>query len=305
MKTVSLSTMIVLTWSLGAPGCARAPAVEAGAPSPSPAFMSIGGFSTPESALYDAVTDQYLVSNISGDPFAVDHDGFISRVSPDGRVVALRFIDGARAEGGLSAPKGMAVVGRALYVADIDRVRIYDADSGAARGTVAIPGASLLNDVGAAPDGTVYVTDTGVRREGKEIVPTGTDAVYALREGQPTRRIAGGDLGRPNGVVWNDGKLEVVTLGSGEWITLSLAGAILGRVKLPHGMLDGVVALGSGDFLISSLEGSVVYRARAGAEPAVILSSRSPADIGYDPKRDRLLVPVTMEDRLLVAPVPH
>ncbi len=266
---------------------------------------SVPGFSAPESVLYDAHADQYFVSNINGDPFAADHNGFISRVSPDGAVIALRFIDGAAERDGLSAPKGMALVGRELYVADIDRVRIYDADSGAALGVVQIADASLLNDLDAAPDGTVYATDTGVRREGKELVSTGKDAIYALKKGRGPQRIADGDLGHPNGIAWNDGKLEVVTLGSGEWLTVGLSGEVERRTKLPQGMLDGLVRLGAGDFLASSWDASAVYRLSAGAPAKVVFSSKSPADIAYDFRRGRLLVPVMLEDRLVIAPLPR
>ena len=52
------------------------------------------GFQTPESVLYDARADVYLVSNINGNPTGVDGNGFISRVTPSGRVT-VKWIDGA------------------------------------------------------------------------------------------------------------------------------------------------------------------------------------------------------------------
>ena len=39
------------------------------------------GFATPESVLYDAQRDIYLVTNINGSPLAADGNGFISRVN--------------------------------------------------------------------------------------------------------------------------------------------------------------------------------------------------------------------------------
>jgi hypothetical protein len=54
------------------------------------------GFKTPESILHDAVGDVYLVSNINGTPSAKDNNGFISRVSPDGKVQTLKWIEGVR-----------------------------------------------------------------------------------------------------------------------------------------------------------------------------------------------------------------
>ncbi|WP_394829661.1 SMP-30/gluconolactonase/LRE family protein [Pendulispora albinea] len=267
--------------------------------------LSVGGFSAPESVLYDKERDQYFVSNLVGDAFTADHDGFISRLAPDGRITALRFIDGRATQDGLSAPKGMALVHRTLYVTDIDRIRLYDADTGAARGIIPIAGSTCLNDLDAAPDGTVYFTDTGIRRDGTGFAPTGTDAIYAITEGRSVRRIARGDLGRPNGIIWNDGKLEVVTLGSGEWLTVSLAGEILQRTPLPHDILDGLAKLDSGAFLISSWGGSRIYRILPGGLAEPILSAKSPADFAYDKKRARLVVPLMLEDRVLFAPLPH
>lgn len=90
---------------------------------PSAERVEVTGFSTPESVVHDAVDDVYLVSNINGEPLAEDGNGFISRVTPDGEVEALRWIDGEADGVELNAPKGMAVLGDTLYVADIDCVR--------------------------------------------------------------------------------------------------------------------------------------------------------------------------------------
>ena len=48
-----------------------APAIDAAAaPATLPHYMD--GLATPESVLYDAANDRYLVSNINGTPFAAD-----------------------------------------------------------------------------------------------------------------------------------------------------------------------------------------------------------------------------------------
>jgi sugar lactone lactonase YvrE len=276
------------------------PAPTAAAPAQ---VRSIDGFSVPESVLYDPVGDCYLVANIVGHPLEPDHDGFVSRVSPEGRVTSLRFVDGKAVACGLSAPKGMGLVGRTLWVADIDRLRAYDADTGAAQGEVPVAGASLLNDVTVAPDGTVYVTDTGIRRDGDGFAPTGTDSVYALSPRRELRRIASGELGLPNGILWRDHKLELVTLGSGEWITLTEQGGVERRRKLAHGTLDGIVETEDHTLLVSSWQASSVFALRGDAQAEVRATGKAPADIGYDTRRRRLLVPLMQENRLLVVPM--
>jgi hypothetical protein len=54
----------------------------------------------------------------------------ISRVSPDGRLTTRRFVEGGREGATLNAPKGLAIVGRELFVADIDVVRSFDRITG-------------------------------------------------------------------------------------------------------------------------------------------------------------------------------
>src|SRR5688500_12348840 len=86
--------------------------------------LTIGeaGFATPESVLYDADADLYLVSNINGKPLDVDDNGYISKVSPDGKIADGKWIDGAKDNVKLDAPKGMAITGGVLYDSDITGV---------------------------------------------------------------------------------------------------------------------------------------------------------------------------------------
>ena len=72
-------------------------------------MIADAGFSTPESVLHDAASDVYLVSNINGNPLDVDGNGSISRVSFDGTVAQLKWIEGGANGVTLNAPKGMAI----------------------------------------------------------------------------------------------------------------------------------------------------------------------------------------------------
>jgi sugar lactone lactonase YvrE len=284
-------SVLLLTACAAKPPSVPAPAVP----------LVVTGLAQPESAIHDPVTDVYLVSNLSGSPLEPDHDGFISRISPDGRVLALRFIDGARSPQGLSAPKGLALVGRTVYVTDIDRVRSFDADTGEPRLVVPVPGAVFLNDAAPGPDGAIFVTDTGLRDLAAADTPSEDDALFAIR-GDSVRRVASGaGLGHPNGVLWAAGKVELVTLGSGEWLTLTAEGSIVARTKLPGGALDGLVRLDDGTLLASSWATSSLYRLAPDRRATLAASGLpSPADIGYDQKRGVLLIPEMMENRLVI-----
>src|SRR5207249_1150955 len=101
------------------------------------------------SILYEPRSDVYLVSNINGDPTASDGNGFISRVAPDGRILELKWIDGAKPGVRLNGPKGMAVAGDTLYVSDITAVRMFDLRTGAPKDAVVILGSTFMNDLAA------------------------------------------------------------------------------------------------------------------------------------------------------------
>jgi hypothetical protein len=283
-----------------------APAVPADAPAAAwdgKSPLSIPGFSTPESVLYDAESDVYLVSNINGTPTDTDDNGFIAKISPDGKIAEAKWIDGAKDDVKLDAPKGMALAGGVLYVADITVVRRFDAKTGAQQPDIKIDGATFLNDIVAAPDGSVFVSDSGLD---PKFQPSGTDGVYHIgKDGKVKPLIKDKTLGHPNGLAaGNDNSVWVVTFGSGEIYQVDAKGKKLSPQKLPQGQLDGIVTLDTGDVLVSSWAGSAVYRGKPGGEwkPAA-RNVKSPADIGWDNKRKRLLIPLFQENTVILHPL--
>jgi len=264
-------------------------------PAPKP-VVKYAGFQTPESVLYDDAGDRYLVSNVNGKPADADNNGFISVLAPDGQVMNLKWIEGGKNKVKLDAPKGLAIAKGVLYVADITTVRMFDAKSGAPKGEVRIAGSTFLNDLAAGPDGKVYVSDSGLKGGASGLEPTGTDAVYVIEGGKAKAIAKTPDLGGPNGLLVTDKGVVVVTFGSGEVYRLDAKGAKADASKPPKGALDGVVALGD-SLLVSSWEGSAIYRGKlGGAFDVALTDQKSPADIGYDTKRGRVLVPHFTED---------
>jgi sugar lactone lactonase YvrE len=266
--------------------------VEAASAKPAPVLsLHDSGFLTPESVYYDAKRDVYLVSNVNGSPSAADNNGFLSRVWPDGKV-ELKWIDAGKKGVKLDAPKGITELGDTIYVADITRVRLFDAETGKPKGEVVLPGATFANDVTASPDGKVYVSDTGIKIDDKGVSATKTDAVYVIEKGKAKTIATGEQLGHPNGVLYAGDKLWVVGFGNGELYSLDKAGAKQDAQKMPKGSLDGIVPLGDG-LLVSSWDAQAVYRGKPGSSFEIVISGvKSPADIGYDTKRSRVLVPL-------------
>jgi len=237
------------------------------------------GFQSPESVLYDPTTDLYLVSNIQGGPLERDGNGFISRITPDGALAELKWIDGTTAGVKLDAPKGMAIVGDKLYVADIDAVRSFDRQSGKPLGDIAVPSATFLNDLTAAPDGTLYVSDTGFRKVQGLADPqkSGGDAIYAIDvQGGVSVLIKGPELGQPNGLLADDQGVWVASL-DGEVYRVSRAGQRTAVATLPGGGLDGLVRTASGRLIVSSWQTSTIYTGKAAAPAPVAPTPVAPA----------------------------
>jgi DNA-binding beta-propeller fold protein YncE len=258
------------------------------------ARVSNMGFKAPASAVHDTKTDSYLLSNVNGSPFAADNDGFISKLNPDGRLIALQFIAGGQNQVVLNAPKGMVVVGRSLYVADLNTVRVFDVDTGAAKDAIVIEGAQCLMDVAAAPDGSLYVSDVGLK-EGFQ--PSGSDAIYRIDAEKRVERIAAGaSLGQPTGLSADADGVWVATLGSGEIFHLGKDKKLGSVQRPPSGKLVGLTTLDDQVILVGSWDCGCVYKSSQGTFTKVIDAVPGAGDIAYDNQRKRLLIPLANSD---------
>ena len=249
-------------------------------------ILSDGGFLTPESALYDPEADLIYVSNINGGPSAVDNNGFISQVSPEGEVLNLNWIAGGVAGVTLNGPKGMAIVGNALYVADIDTVRVFDRLTGAPLAAIAIAGAQFLNDIAAGPDEVIYVSDSS------------NGAVYAITANETVDQIA--QVPQVNGLALRDTTLLAT---SGRQIIVVLTGEVV--AELPTSGLDGLVVLADGSLLVSSWNTSSIYHITPNGDvTAIVTQVNQPADIGFASLRQWVLIPLFSANILQAAPLP-
>jgi hypothetical protein len=250
----------------------------------------------PYSVLYDDVADTYLVSNVNGALGEADNNGYISVLSPDGKLGRSRpkWIEGGKHKVTLNAPKGMAFVGDKLWVADLDVVRIFDRKSGAPVEEVKIPNAVSLTDVSAAPDGSrVLVTDQAMRfAPGSPPTPTGSDAIYAIdRNKTVTTVVKSKELGQPCSLYASGDKTWVAS-SSGELYSIDAHGKRGDVQKLPQGELCGVIGSG-GDLFVTSFKAKGVYRGKPGGTFSIFTDDLPEAlDPGLDTKRMRLLVPL-------------
>jgi hypothetical protein len=256
----------------------------------------------PQSVFYDEPRDRYLVANVNGTEKDFDNDGFISELAPDGKVSKLKWIAGT-AKAPLHAPKGMAVIGGTLYVVDVDHLAMFDAVTGAGKGTVAIKGATFLSDIAVAKDGRIFVSDSGAKDGTKDGERAGADTIWQVKGGKASVYLKSPELARPNGLTWTSAGLAVASYGDarvaiindkisgskpGEKVNFDL---YLNVTKTPSAGLDGLVADDTG-FWTSSWNARAVYRGTYGGEVKPILQGiETPADFAIDAKRKRILVP--------------
>ena len=290
--------------------------------------LVVYGFEHPESVVHDTLLDLYLVSNVgalppSGFPGALDHNGYISRVSPEGVILDLRWIQDGVNGVTLNSPKGIWLYRRALYVADVDTLRVFDRFTGAPLRNVAMPnpfapGSIFLNDVVVDNDGAVYLTDNL------------NSAIFVVDpEGQASVLAAGPQVGNPNGILADESGVSWVTFLGHEVRRLKRSGKIVTEASLPTVDVSGLqLAPGrplppgallldgygrfDGSLLVSSwVTGKVYLVGRSGKDIETLVEVKGavnspppdgPADLNVDQRRNRLLLPLFNANQLLIIP---
>jgi hypothetical protein len=267
------------------------------APAPTAVWTMTADLAAPESAYYDAGSNSVFVSNINGQILDKDGNGYISRLTPEGKVVNAKWAVG------LNGPKGMRSVGGTLWVSDIDEVVGIAIATGRITSRVRVEGAQFLNDLATAPDGTVYVADSQLSR------------IYAVKDGQSSIFVEGGDVvEQPNGLLVDGNRLVLGTIGpaaapgpagargGGRGRGAAASGKLLAfdiktkqRTQLtmePVGGIDGIESDGRGGYLVTDVFGSrLVNVAANGAVRTLLTFPQAGADFGYISARRLAIVP--------------
>ena len=127
---------------------------EAKTNTPQIAFEVTEGIRYPESIIYSDKHKAFFVSNVaSGDQLEKKSLGYISKISPDGKIVEAKWVAGLR------APKGLLVLGDDLYVTDINRVVKINILTKKITKTFQHKGTKFLNDLAVDNEGRIYVSD--------------------------------------------------------------------------------------------------------------------------------------------------
>ncbi|WP_020407982.1 SMP-30/gluconolactonase/LRE family protein [Hahella ganghwensis] len=247
--------------------------------------ISINGFAQPESVEADRARDYLYISNIAGHPMKEDGVGYISRVHPDGTGLELEWVSG------LHAPKGLALDGQRLYVADLRELVVIDVEAGVIIARYPVPQAKMLNGIEVSQSGHVYVSDfLG-------------NTIYHLEEGQLIPWIQGEQLNTPNGLSISGDQLTVVTWGAGiqedfstkspgQFLSISLTDGALSKMNnSPRGNWDGIVRLGDQWLVSDWLSGEVMSVNLSGNTRKILQLEPGSADLGWNPESEVLWVP--------------
>jgi sugar lactone lactonase YvrE len=312
---------LALTLAL-APACERAPerapaADTAGADSAAttvaaaPKKVGEIKLNASEAVRYDPELDVWFVGSFGEgevSPLGKDNNGSIGRYKGDGSPDSVKFIAGGRGGAVLNAPKGMAIVGDTLWVADIDAVRGFNRRTGAPVATINVRGAKFLNDVAVGPDGALYLTDSGIGPDPKTgLGHPGPDRIYRIgADRKATVALQDTSLAGPNGIAWDSaGRSFVVVPFFGQQLVRWAPGdSALHPLATGKGQQDGVEPIGNGRLLVTSWADSSVNVVDGGRLTRLTGGLPSPADLGWDAKRRHAAVPLLMEGRVEIWQVP-
>jgi SMP-30/Gluconolactonase/LRE-like region len=255
----------------------------------------IEGLSQPEALSFDDSQNVYFVSNVNGSPGVKDGNGFISRISADGVMDSLHFIQGGRDGVELDAPMGSRVQGDTLWVLDVDKLRGFDTKSGKPYVTVDLSPlkALFLNDLAIDSTGEFYITDTGVlvAANGMDSHP-GPDRILHVAHDRSISVAASTALfSSPDGIAWDQrAKRFILAPFAGpsvqEWRVGDAGPKDIAQGK---GMFDGAEVEHDGTILITSWNDSSVSTLEGQKlVPRISKLGYQPADVSMDAGRSRV-----------------
>jgi sugar lactone lactonase YvrE len=160
----------------------------------------------------------------------------------------------------------------------------------------------FLNDITVGPDGSLYVTDTGVTTDpAGNRLHTGPDRVYRIQGRAPTVVLESDVLGEPNGITWDATRRRFLLAPiAGEKAVLAWDGP--GSQPVPiaagAGRYDGIEVLSDGRALVTAWNDSTLSEIAGDRIRPLIRGVAAAADIGVDPVSGVVAIPLLQQDRV-------
>ncbi len=252
----------------------------------------VEGFSHPESVVFNDEKNEYYVSNMADQE---DGDGFISRVSAEGEIVELKWIDG------LKDPKGLLIIDDKVYVTNnTELIEISINDSEITR-RMEVEGAKSLNDITVDAVGNIFISDSG------------KSAIYLMPGDNPNMMIPEDKKGEiieylnttrleyVNGLYAQEDYLYVSAWGEnqdGNFMRVDMDTRKIEKIsKEGIGNLDGVQPVGDDAFYISDWATGKIYLVKKDGEMKEVLASeKSSGDILFDAEKNQLVLPMNFQN---------
>lgn len=264
----------------------------------------VSGLLLPEGAVRSG---QYIyVSNVGREfkPLDKDGDGFISRHNLDGTIDSTRFIP---LNDTLHSPKGMGVIGKTIYVTDIDVLKGYNLQSGEKIFSMdfSMENTSLLNDIAVKNDSTLFISAMDIGKIYEVNLKTQS---YKLVLEKP----------RPNGLFWDKeneslylgmfGREENANGDHGDIGVIAMKDSIPVYTELTgyQGNIDGVTKFNNTlyftDWLSKGDKGSLLSLDLTTLKIDTLLQNGifGPGDFYFDEESENFYIPKMRENKLLI-----
>jgi hypothetical protein len=211
-------------------------------------------------------------------------------------VLNPRWIDDGGRQVELRQPMAMTIRGDTLFVADQTCVRLFHRESGLSLGSICPEGATELAGL-TVRNGVVYVTD-------RSATPGNGFSVIAIDSLGHVSPVEGAEaLGQPSGIAAGPWGLFVTRTGEDYVSQLTRTGArpvLRGSAR----QSGGIVAARAGSFAFSNTTDSAVHYVDVrfakgrGAVYTLARQLADPGQLGYDARRDRVLIPEAGRNRV-------
>lgn len=226
-----------------------------------------------ESILYDSTNQVLYASN--GQNYQPGISGFISKISKEGKVEELKWVDS------LSRPTGMAIKGAHLYVADVNALKLIDTEKGEFIAQFDSPIANAgLNDVAINSKGEVFVSASFIH------------TVFKLNEGQLEPWVMDTTkLKWANGLFANDEQVIVVGL---DLSSIQINSNEIQALSKLNGVndFDGITPDGLGGYFLTTVENSGLYHLSAQQKLDTLMEGKDYfGDLTFDPTSRKLFIP--------------